>query len=291
MNEMTEATTDQHAGDRASRTAHVPGHGDSYDNIEPLFAELAALAPEDSRRRALREQIVHRCLPLAEHIARRFSGRGEAFDDLLQIARLGLVQAVDRFDGSRGSSFLSFAIPTIMGEVRRHFRDHTWAVRVPRGTKELHLRIGPATETLYQRLGRMPTAREIAAELDADLTDVTRALIAGNAHTSSSLDASTDDQDDEVSPPAVLARLGGEDPCYRLLEDAMTLRPLIAELPQRERQILVWRYFANMTQVQIAERLDISQMQVSRILAKTLRTLREQAMAEPGEADSITTAA
>ncbi|NUS94474.1 MAG: RNA polymerase sigma factor SigF [Nocardia sp.] len=239
----------------------------------------------------MREQIVHRCLPLAEHIARRFAGRGESFDDLLQIARLGLVQAVDRFDRSRGSSFLSFAIPTIMGEVRRHFRDHTWAVRVPRGTKELHLRIGPATETLYQRLGRMPTAREIATELDADLTDVTRALIAGNAHTSNSLDAGADDQDDDTSPPAVLARLGGEDPCYRLLEDAMTLRPLIAELPQRERQILVWRYFANMTQVQIAERLDISQMQVSRILAKTLRTLREQALAEPEGDESIGTAA
>ncbi|WP_327152260.1 RNA polymerase sigma factor SigF [Nocardia sp. NBC_01329] len=283
--------TDHRPADRPARTGHAPGDGDSYDNIEPLFADLGALAPEDPRRRALREQIVHRCLPLAEHIARRFAGRGESFDDLLQISRLGLVQAVDRFDQERGSSFLSFAIPTIMGEVRRHFRDHTWAVRVPRGTKELHQRIGPATETLYQRLGRMPTAREIATELGADLTDVTRALIAGNAHTSKSLDAGTDDQDNETSPPAVLARLGGEDPCYRLLEDAMTMRPLIAELPQRERQILVWRYFANMTQVEIAERLDISQMQVSRILAKTLRTLREQALAEPEDADSITTAA
>ncbi|MGW5388017.1 RNA polymerase sigma factor SigF [Nocardia sp. NPDC003963] len=288
MNDTTEAITDHRPEDRPGR---APAGGDSYDNIEPLFAELAELAPADPRRRVVRERIVHRCLPLAEHIARRFAGRGESFDDLLQISRLGLVQAVDRFDGSRGSSFLSFAIPTIMGEVRRHFRDHTWAVRVPRGTKELHLRIGPATEALYQRLGRMPTAREIATELDADLTDVTRALIAGNAHTSNSLDAPGDDQDDDTSPPAVLARLGGEDPCYRLLEDAMTLRPLIAELPQRERQILVWRYFANMTQVQIAERLDISQMQVSRILAKTLRTLREQALAEPEDTASITTAA
>ena len=110
MSETTEATTDHRPDDLPTRTGHAPGAGDSYDNIEPLFAELAALAPEDSRRRAVREQIVHRCLPLAEHIARRFSGRGEAFDDLLQIARLGLVQAVDRFDQSRGSSFLSFAI-------------------------------------------------------------------------------------------------------------------------------------------------------------------------------------
>ncbi|WUI35302.1 RNA polymerase sigma factor SigF [Nocardia sp. NBC_00416] len=259
--------------------------------MEPLFTELAALEPDDLRRREVREQIVHRCLPLAEHIARRFAGRGETFDDLLQIARLGLVQAVDRFDQSRGSSFLSFAIPTIMGEVRRHFRDHTWAVRVPRSTKELHLRIGPATEALYQRIGRMPTAREIAAELDVELTDVTRALIAGNGHTSNSLDATANDQDDDTSPPAVLARLGSVEPCYQLLEDAMTLRPLIEKLPQRERQVLVWRFFGNMTQVQIAERLDISQMQVSRILAKTLRTLREQALGDPEHAESVTSAA
>ncbi|MBF6347705.1 MULTISPECIES: RNA polymerase sigma factor SigF [Nocardia] len=284
MNETTAVTTDKLAA--ASRTAR-PGRtrgGDSYDNLEPWFDKLAGLEPGDPHRQEIRTEIVHLGLPLADHIARRFSGRGETFDDLLQIARMGLVQAVDRFDVSRGSSFLSFAVPTIMGEVRRHFRDHTWDVRVPRGTKELHLRIGPASEALFQRLGRTPTAREIAAELDVELTEVTQALIAGNGHTSNSLDAAVREHDDETPPPAVLTRLGTEEPCYRLLEDAMAVRPLIEQLPRRERQVLVWRYFGSMTQNQIAERLGISQMQVSRILTKTLKTLREQALAEPAAA-------
>ncbi|WP_280436651.1 RNA polymerase sigma factor SigF [Nocardia carnea] len=284
MNETTAVTTDKPAvANRNARPGRTPG-GDSYDNLEPRFDKLAGLEPDDPRRQEIRNEIVHLGLPLAEHIARRFSGRGEAFDDLLQIARMGLVQAVDRFDVSRGSSFLSFAVPTIMGEVRRHFRDHTWAVRVPRGTKELHLRIGPASEALFQRLGRAPTAREIAAELEVELTEVTQALIAGNGHTSNSLDAAVREHDEDTPPPAVLTRLGTEEPCYELLEDAMAVRPLIEQLPRRERQVLVWRFFGNMTQNQIAERLGISQMQVSRILTKTLRTLREQALAEPDTA-------
>lgn len=281
MNETTVTADMPAAAGRKTRPGRAHG-GDSYDNLEPWFEKLAGLASDDPRRVEIRNEIVHLGLPLAEHIARRFSGRGEAFDDLLQIARMGLVQAVDRFDVSRGSSFLSFAVPTIMGEVRRHFRDHTWAVRVPRGTKELHLRIGPASEALFQRLGRMPTAREIAAELDVELTEVTQALIAGNGHTSNSLDTTVRDQDDDNVSQAVVTRLGAEEPCYELLEDAMAVRPLIEKLPRRERQVLVWRFFGGMTQSQIAERLGISQMQVSRILNKTLKTLREQALAEPG---------
>ncbi|WP_280418162.1 RNA polymerase sigma factor SigF [Nocardia carnea] len=283
MNETTAVTIDEPAVRRNPRPARARG-GDSYDNLEPWFDKLAGLESDDPRRQEIRTEIVHLGLPLADHIARRFSGRGEAFDDLLQIARMGLVQAVDRFDVSRGSSFLSFAVPTIMGEVRRHFRDHTWAVRVPRGTKELHLRIGPASEVLFQRLGRTPTAREIAAELGAELTEVTQALIAGNGHTSNSLDAAVREHDDDTPPPAVLTKLGTEEPCFGLLEDAMAVRPLIEQLPRRERQILVWRYFGAMTQSQIAQRLGISQMQVSRILGKTLETLREQALAEPDTA-------
>lgn len=283
MNETTAVTIDEPAVRRNPRPGRVRG-GDSYDNLEPWFDKLAGLEPGDPRCQEIRTEIVHLGLPLADHIARRFSGRGEAFDDLLQIARMGLVQAVDRFDVSRGSSFLSFAVPTIMGEVRRHFRDHTWAVRVPRGTKELHLRIGPASEVLFQRLGRTPTARELAAELGAELTEVTQALIAGNGHTSNSLDAAVREHDDETPPPAVLTKLGIEEPCFGLLEDAMAVRPLIEQLPRRERQILVWRYFGTMTQNQIAQRLGISQMQVSRILGKTLETLREQALGEPDTA-------
>ncbi|WP_431950476.1 RNA polymerase sigma factor SigF [Nocardia lijiangensis] len=254
------------------------GRADTYDNIEPWFEKLASLDENDPHRRRVREDIVRMCLPLAEHIARRFAGRGEAFDDLHQIARLGLVQAVDRFDVSRGSSFLSFAVPTVMGEVRRHFRDRTWSVRVPRRLKEIQQSIGPATETLAQRLGRMPTARELAAELEVELTEITQALVASNGYQAGSLDAVTRDGDDDSSARAAVHTLGAEEPCYRLLEDAMAVRPLIAELPERERQVLIMRFFENKTQTQIAERLAVSQMQISRILAKTLKTLRDRAL-------------
>lgn len=265
---MTESTG------RTDGARHSRASGDTYANIEPWFEKLAALDADDPHRPELRDEIVHLCLPLAEHIARKFSGRGEAFDDLHQIARLGLVQAVDRFDIARGATFLAFAVPTVMGEVRRHFRDHTWAVRVPRRTKEVRALIGPATEALSHRLGRMPTAREIATELEVELTEVVQALVAANAYQTNSLDAIV--RDDENTPLTVLDRLGAEEPCYRLLEDAMAVRPLIAALPERERQVLIWRFFENRTQAQIAQRLGVSQMQVSRILTKTLNGLREQ---------------
>ncbi|WP_054814652.1 RNA polymerase sigma factor SigF [Nocardia arizonensis] len=253
---------------------------DTYDNIEPWFEKLAALAADDPHRSKLRTEIVERCLPLAEHIARKFAGRGEDFDDLLQVARLGLVQAVDRFDVSRGASFLSFAVPTVMGSVRRHFRDGTWALRVPRRAKEIQAQIRPAIETLSQRLGRMPTAREIAAELDLEVVEVTQALMASNAYQTNSLDAVAGPSDEQTRP-SIADTLGREEPSYRLLEDALAVRPLLAALPDRERQVLVMRFFENRTQAQIAERLGVSQMQVSRILTRTLKNLREQALAEP----------
>ncbi|WP_330230793.1 RNA polymerase sigma factor SigF [Nocardia sp. NBC_00508] len=258
-------------------TGESRSRGDSYDNIEPLFEKIAALDADDPRRDAMRRELIQRCLPLAEHIARKFSGRGENFDDLLQVARLGLVQAADRFDVARGSSFLSFAVPTIMGEVRRHFRDNTWAVRVPRRTKEIQLSIGATVEMLSQRLGRMPKAREIAVELDVDLVEVTQALIAGNAYQSSSIDAVAGD-DIENAPLPLLDSLGAEEPSYHLVEDFMAVKPLIGELPERERQVLIMRFFESLTQNQIAERLGVSQMHVSRILSRTLNSLREQAL-------------
>ncbi|MFI6042678.1 RNA polymerase sigma factor SigF [Nocardia sp. NPDC051321] len=251
--------------------------GDSYDNIEPLFEKITALTEDDPRREPMREELIRRCLPLAEHIARKFAGRGENFDDLLQVARLGLVQATDRFDVTRGSSFLAFAVPTIMGEVRRHFRDNTWSVRVPRRTKEIQLSIGATVEALSQRLGRIPRAREIAAELDVDLVEVTQALIAGNAYQSSSIDAVAGD-DIENAPLPLLESLGAEEPSYHLVEDYLAVRPLIEELPERERQVLIMRFFENKTQTQIADVLGVSQMHVSRILSRTLNQLREQAL-------------
>ncbi|MCX4090945.1 RNA polymerase sigma factor SigF [Nocardia sp. alder85J] len=250
---------------------------DSYDDIEPAFAALAALAPGDPRCDTLRTEIIDRCLPLAEHIARRFAGRGETFDDLLQVASLGLVQAVDRFDQSRGSPFLAFAVPTIMGEVRRHFRDNTWAVRVPRRTKEIQGSLSGVIERLSQRLGRMPRAREIAAELDVDLAEVTQALIASNAYQTSSLEAVSGSNDGENSL-SLLEVLGDEDGQYEHVERFLAVRPLLAALPARERRVLMMRFFEHRTQSEIAAALGVSQMQVSRILSKTLASLREQVM-------------
>ncbi|MFF3226455.1 RNA polymerase sigma factor SigF [Nocardia suismassiliense] len=265
--------------DRVDAPRRTQSRGDSYDNIEPWFEKMATLDADDPHRNELREDVMRLCLPLAEHIARKFAGRGESFDDLQQIASLGLLLAVDRFDVTRGSSFLSFAVPTIMGEVRRHFRDHTWAVRVPRRLKEIQQLLGPTTETLSNRLGRVPTAREIATELDLDVGEVTQALIAKNGYQTNSIDAVTRD-DGEATPMPLAAGLGAEEPCYQLLEQSMTVRPLIAALPERERRVLIMRFFESMTQAQIAEQLGVSQMQVSRILSKTLNTLRAQASDE-----------
>ncbi|WP_327114101.1 RNA polymerase sigma factor SigF [Nocardia sp. NBC_01730] len=255
-----------------------PGRGDSYDNIEPLFAELAALAADDPRRETVRAELIGRCLPLAEHIARKFSGRGESFEDLLQIARVGMLAAVDRFDPQHGSTFLSFAVPTIMGEVRRHFRDYAWSVRVPRRLKEIQSTIGPTVEILSQRLGRMPRAREIADELDADLNEVTQALIARNAYQTSSIDAASDTDEAESGGFSLLDTLGAEDPDFGTVENYLAVKPLLAALPEREKQVLVMRFFDSMSQEQIAQRIGCSQMQVSRILSKTLKSLREQAL-------------
>ncbi|MFF3574612.1 SigB/SigF/SigG family RNA polymerase sigma factor [Nocardia jiangxiensis] len=256
------------------RSRHGPN---SYDDIDAWFDKLAGCATDDHHREEIRTEIIRLCLPLADHIALRYTGRGESYEDLYQVAQLGLVLAVDRFDHTRGTSFLSFAVPTIMGEVRRYFRDSTWATRVPRRLKDLQSLVGPATERLAQDLERMPTARELATALSADVGDVTQALVAGNAYRSSSLDDVVDDDEDN-DLNAAGARLGVEEHCYELTEDAMAVRPLIADLPRRERRILVMRFFESKTQTQIARTLNISQMQVSRILTRTLRELRERAL-------------
>ncbi|MFC9434723.1 SigB/SigF/SigG family RNA polymerase sigma factor [Nocardia sp. NPDC057030] len=254
-----------------------------YESLEPWFEHLAALPADDPRRRQLRDDIVHRALPLAAHIARRFARRGEPLDDLQQIARLGLLLAVDRFDCTRGPTFLSFAIPTIMGEVRRHFRDRTWALRVSRTLKDIHARLGPATETLAQRLGRLPTARELATELEVDLSDVTQAMVAADCYRTKPLESTLREDDSDSGYIVSTAALGREEPGYELLENAMAVRPLIERLPKQERQILIWRYFGSMTQSEIGQRLGISQMQVSRMLNRILTSLREQALTPASE--------
>lgn len=239
-----------------------------------MFRELAGFAADSPEFQRHRDKIVKRCLPLADHIARRFEGRGEPRDDLVQVARVGLVNAVVRFDIEAGSDFVSFAVPTIMGEVRRHFRDNSWSVKVPRRLKELHLRLGAATADLSQRLGRAPTASELATELGMDRDEVVEGLVAGSSYNTLSIDSAGGGDDDDAR--AIADTLGGVDAGLDRIENREALRPLLEALPERERMVLVLRFFESMTQTQIAERVGISQMHVSRLLAKSLARLRDQ---------------
>jgi RNA polymerase sigma-B factor len=239
-----------------------------------MFRELQGLTPSTPQFQRQRDRIVERCLPLADHIARRFDGRGEPRDDLVQVARVGLVNAVIRFNVDAGSDFVSFAVPTIMGEVRRHFRDNSWSVKVPRRLKELHLRLGAATAELSQRLGRAPTASELAEELGMDRDEVVEGLVAGSSYNTLSIDSGGNSGTEDA--PAIADTLGDVDLGLDQIENREALRPLLAALPERERMVLLLRFFENLTQTQIAERVGISQMHVSRLLAKSLTRLRDQ---------------
>jgi RNA polymerase sigma-B factor len=238
-----------------------------------MFREMYSYPADSAERDRTREKIVRRCMPLADHIAHRFDGRGEPREDIAQVARLGLVNAVKRFDVETGSDFVSFAVPTIMGEVRRHFRDNSWSVKVPRRLKELHLQLGSATAEMSQRLGRAPTPSELAAELGLDRGEVVEALIAGSGYNTLSIDSAGSGDDDT---PPLTETLGSWDANLDRIENHEALRPLLNALPKRERTVIVLRFFESLTQSQIAERVGISQMHVSRLLARTLARLRDE---------------
>jgi RNA polymerase sigma-B factor len=244
-------------------------------DLRQLFAEYQA-----TRDQSIRDKLVETHLGLAEYLARRFDRRGEPLDDLVQVASLALIKAVDRFDPERGLEFSTFAVPTIVGELKRHFRDKSWAVRVPRRLQELHLRLGPAVSELTHELGRSPTIPEIADRLATTTEDVLEAMEAGRAYRSSSLDATVGGEDGEPAVP-LSARIGDADANMVLVDDHSQLASLIRDLPERERTILVLRFYDGLTQSQIAERIGISQMHVSRLLARTLDQLRHKATTGP----------
>jgi RNA polymerase sigma-B factor len=223
-----------------------------------------------TRDRAIRDELIEAHLRLAEHLARRFANRGVATDDLIQVASLGLVKAVERFEPERGLEFSTFATPTIVGELKRHFRDKGWAVRVPRRLQELNLQLGEITGKLSQELGRTPTVAEMANAAGTTEDEVLEGLESAHAYTLTSLDAPTGDED-----LALRDQIGSEDETIELLEYRTSLTPLLDQLPPRERMMLYLRFFKGMTQSEIADKLGISQMHVSRLLAKTLTTLRE----------------
>ena len=216
-------------------------------------------------------------LPLVEYLARRFRNRGEPYDDLVQVATIGLIKSIDRFDADRGVEFSTYATPTIVGEIKRHFRDKGWTIRVPRRLQELKLSLTRATSELAQRNGRAPTIAELARHLDMSDEDVIEGMESANAYSAVSLDAP---ESSDVGSPAVADSLGVQDEALEGVEYRESLKPLLEGLPPREKRILLLRFFGNQTQSQIAGELGISQMHVSRLLARTLAQLRAGLLAE-----------
>jgi RNA polymerase sigma-B factor len=243
------------------------------DRTRALFIELQAAEEGDPVRQRARDSLVEAHLPLVEHLARRFRNRGEPFDDLVQVATIGLIKSVDRFDLGRGVEFSTYATPTIVGEIKRHFRDKGWAVLVPRRLQELRLSLASATSELSQRQGRAPTVGELALHLKISDEEVLEGLESANAYSTLSLDAGDSGSDDEPMP--VSETLGVEDEALVGVEYRESLKPMLEQLAPREKTILLLRFFKNMTQSEIAAEVGISQMHVSRLLARTLAQLRQ----------------
>ncbi len=229
--------------------------------------------------RALRDELVLEHIGLARALARRYAGRGESLDDIQQVAMMGLVKAVDRFDPDRGLSFTTFAVPTITGEIKRHFRDRTWSTRVPRGLQELALRLGNVVRTLSQELGRSPSVAEIAEALEVDEESVLEAMEVSRSYRAASLDAPAEDDSGRSMNDDVLGRVDG---AFEAVEQRMTVDHLLSTLSERDRTIVVLRFFENKTQSEIAAEIGISQMHVSRLLARALERLHG-VLAEPGD--------
>nr|WP_189306463.1 RNA polymerase sigma factor SigF [Streptomyces cinerochromogenes] len=270
---------ERHAEDDAPGTEAVQAvQHDAQDRsgARAKFIELRTLREGSTEYAELRNQLVRMHLPLVEHLARRFRNRGEPLDDLTQVATIGLIKSVDRFDPERGVEFSTYATPTVVGEIKRHFRDKGWAVRVPRRLQELRLALTTATAELSQLHGRSPTVHELAEKLAISEEEVLEGLESANAYSTLSLDVP--DTDDES--PAVADTLGAEDEALEGVEYRESLKPLLEDLPPREKRILLLRFFGNMTQSQIAQEVGISQMHVSRLLARTLAQLREKLLVE-----------
>src|SRR5688500_8414058 len=220
---------------------------------------------------AAREELVERFLPLAREFARRYTYTDESFDDLLQVASLGLIKAIDRFEPGRGTKFTSYAAPTILGELKRHFRDKGWALHVPRDLQERTLAVSRETEVLSKTLGRSPKVREVALALGCSVEDVLEAQEAAASYEAASLDAPTARDDDEAAP--LVDMMGGEDSAYELVESRDAIASTWKALPEVERQVLELRFMHDLTQREIGEQIGYSQMHVSRLLRRALNEL------------------
>ena len=251
----------------------IPEEGEGSDLHARTAALFAAMQGSENEYEAagLRDQLVEMHLPLAEYLARRFGNRGELHEDLVQVATIGLIKAIDRFDLERGVEFSTYATPTIVGEIKRHFRDRGWTIRVPRRLQEIQSVINQAVSDLGQELGRSPTVAELAKKVGMTEEEILEGLESANAYSPLSLDAP--DPSGEVG--AVIEQLGDYDDALDAVVDRETIKPLLEQLDARAKRILLLRFFRNMTQSQIAEELGISQMHVSRLLSRTLADLRK----------------
>ena len=236
-----------------------------------FFVVLDDPDSSEPARSVARDGLVRLHLPLVEHCARRFRNRGEPFEDLVQVGTIGLIKSVDRFDTGRGVEFSTYATPTIIGEIKRYFRDKGWAIRVPRRLQELRMQISGATAELTQSLGRAPTPSELAGVIGCPVEEIIEGIESSNAYSTLSLDAGDSSDEGGMS---MLDTMGIDDLGIEHVELRESLKPLLESLPPREKNILMLRFFKNMTQSQIASEIGVSQMHISRLLNKTLEHLR-----------------
>jgi RNA polymerase sigma-B factor len=243
--------------------------------VEVVLGARQHHAKDETQREALRQLAIYSAQGLAIGLARRYRGRGEPLEDLTQVATLGLIKAVDGFDADHGAAFTSYAVPTIIGEIRRYFRDKGWQIRVPRWIQEIGLELIDAGEVLSQRLGHSPTLQELAAYLGATEDQVLEAIDAMHAYRPASLSAPANGNGNGDTALELADRIGALDRRLELVDDRESLRPLLAALPDRQRRIIALRFYGNLTQAQIAAKIGVSQMHVSRLLSDALRQLRE----------------
>ena len=263
--------TDGTLGDSGPRGSEERAEQVRLRHLE-LYAVYHDAAASERARLDARDGLVRLHLPLVEHCARRFRNRGEPLEDLVQVGTIGLIKSIDRFDLERGVEFSTYATPTIIGEIKRYFRDKGWAIRVPRRLQELRMQIGTTTADLTQDLGRSPTPRELAGAIGCSVEEIVEGIESSNAYSTLSLDAA-DDSGDEGGV-SMLDMMGLDDAELEHIEIRESIKPLLEALPAREKRILLLRFFRNKTQSEIAAEIGVSQMHVSRLLTRTLDQLR-----------------
>ena len=266
---MTSRGSAERAAERAARRASSGREAWDKDRTRELFRRFKQEGDADAR-----DQLIVSHLNLVRFLASKFKNRGESLEDLVQVGTIGLIKAIDRFDPERGLEFTTYATPTIMGEIKRHFRDKGWSVRVPRRLQELSAKVNQATDELTNRLQRSPSVAEIAEHLGSTVDEVLEAMESSSAYSSVPLEGGGSGEDDEA--PSVIDHYATEDPELAASDDRIVLEQAIADFSPREQEVVRMRFDEGLTQVEIAERLGISQVQVSRLLRRTLHRIQDK---------------